>query len=368
MDKRELQNVRSDFYETMDNVGMFWQIPNIQAFQSVVPGSIYTFYPSVGVTRDVGSRPETKYYGLRSLLSVKYLFDSQDDSDDFQNDEGKTKMPGYKYINEENGFKVFENRYYIPYGFWYDEYITEKEYYDCEEDDRHLLLLKAMVVKDEDSAKTSEIMTHADDLTKMTYDVPSYKSDCNTLKGHACQQFEYGKESFHAQITTPADGKDKLVFFSVPYESGWSATVNGEPAEIQVVNVGFMAVKVPAGSMSMIDFRYKTPGLLKGALVTAVAIVLYIIYIVVSAKKKKLKPRLKLKKNYKVLAIGSDSELEERYKNLHLGRNPMKKRKLENSENSEAENMETEISETENLENIEKDENSETTEENENDN
>ena len=29
---------------------MYWQIPTIQAFHSIVPGSIMEFYPSIGVT------------------------------------------------------------------------------------------------------------------------------------------------------------------------------------------------------------------------------------------------------------------------------------------------------------------------------
>lgn len=69
----DIKDVRSDFYDCMDNMGMFWQIPTIQAFQSVVPGSIMEFYESVGVERSVASRPEADYYGLRSFLSCKYL-------------------------------------------------------------------------------------------------------------------------------------------------------------------------------------------------------------------------------------------------------------------------------------------------------
>ena len=331
IDRRELMSCRSDFYESMDNTGMFWQIPNIQAFQSVVPGSIYEFYPSVGVTRDVGSRPEVEYYGLRSLLSVKYLFDNDDGEDEFQNEEGKTRMPGYRFIGRQNGFKVFENKNYIPYGFWYDSYITEDEYETVEEKDRHLQLLKSLVLSDEQAEKYGDLMEH-DDYLRETYDVASYNADCTRLKEHTCSYFEYAKNSFHAQITVDADDGEKLVFFSVPFENGWSATVNGQPAEIEKVNIGFMAVKVPVGR-SEIQFEYRTPGLYEGAAVTAVSIVLYAVYIVISKKNNKLKPRLKLRKSYRVAAIGSNEELGDRYKNLSLGSRPMKRRRVIKTEN-----------------------------------
>ena len=321
----DLQNMRVDFYDSMDNMGMFWQLPTIQAFQSVVPGSIYEFYPSIGVSRDVGSRPETNCYAIRSLLSVKYLFDDATDSNDFANAEGKTKMPGYKYVDTQNGFKIYENKYYLPYGFYFDKYITEEQYYSLDEDARHLLLMKAIVLNDEQVKKFGSMMTHIVDVKTLKYDEKSYKIDCAQLKDNVCSSFEYGKSSFTASITPPA-GKDRLVFFSIPYENGWSAEVNGQPAEIEKVDIGFMAVRVTGGATSNIVFKYKTPGLDIGLIVTGVSIVLYVIYLIISKKKNLLGPKLRMKKSYKVYAIGAADELGDRYRNLVVGRKPMKKK------------------------------------------
>lgn len=323
----DLQNVRSDFYETMDNVGMFWQIPTIQAFQSVVPGSIYEFYPTVGVPRDVGSRPEVDYYGLRALLSVKYVFDYAYDSNDFENEDGQNRMPGYTYLNTQNGYKIYLNKLYIPYGFYFDSYITEEEYYKCEEKNRHLLLLKAMVLTEEQEKKYGSLMTKIDDVSKISYSPTAYTSDCKQLQENTCSSFEYGNSSFKASITVPA-GEDKLVFFSVPYENGWSAKVNGADAEIEKVDIGFMAVKVTGGTTNKIEFEYHTPGLKIGIVISAASILLFIIYMIISKKKNLIKPRLKLKKSYKVAAFGPASELDEKYKNLVLGTRPMKKRRM----------------------------------------
>ncbi len=320
----DLQNVRSDFYETTDNVGMLWQIPSIQTFHSVVPGSLYDFYPTVGVTRDVASRPEAKYYGLRSFLSVKYLFDDISDTDEFKNEENQTRMPGYKYIATQNGFDVYLNNNYIPYGFYFENYITEDQYYECSEDKRHLLLLKAMVLTDEQEEKYAVLMNHIEDVNSLVYTPRAFSRDCTVLKDNTCSEFEYGNASFDAAITVP-DGSDKLVFFSVPYEDGWSATVNGSPADIEKVDIGFMAVRVKGGSTNKIEFKYKTPGLLEGAVVSACSVILYVLYIVISAKKNKLKPKPRFRKSYHVSAFGSADELGEKYRNLYLGRNPMKR-------------------------------------------
>ena len=91
----------------------------------------------------------------------------------------------------------------------------------------------------------------------------------------SCSSFSYDNGGFSATFT---GDRERLVFFSVPYESGWSAAVNGEPVEIEKVNVGFMAVKVPAGT-SEIRFTYRTPGLTFGACVTAAGVVILLLYL-----------------------------------------------------------------------------------------
>lgn len=93
IDLPDTNSARSDFYKTMDNTAMFWQIPSIQAFHSIVPGSVMDFYPSIGVTRDVGSRPETDVYGLRSFTSTRWLFDYKFDGESFTDENNDTAMP-----------------------------------------------------------------------------------------------------------------------------------------------------------------------------------------------------------------------------------------------------------------------------------
>ena len=61
---------------------------------------------------------------------------------------------------------------------------------------------------------------------------------------------------FHAEITLK---KDDLVFFSVPYDDGFTAYVNGKETEVIRVDEGLMAVLAPAGE-NTIDFVYQADG------------------------------------------------------------------------------------------------------------
>ena len=89
--------------------------------------------------------------------------------------------------------------------------------------------------------------------------------------------FKTDAKGFTASVTRE---KDSLVFFSVPYDEGWSATVNGTPATVEKVNSGFMAVKVGSGD-SVIRFEYSTPGLKAGIIISLISAIVLIIYIII---------------------------------------------------------------------------------------
>ncbi len=276
-DLKDLSDVRSDFYNEMDNMGMYWQIPTIQAFQSIVPGSVMDYYKSVGVERSVGSRPKTDVYAIRSFLACKYLFDNTSDSKKFATSDTYNLMPGWKFLMEKNGYKVYENEYYIPYGFTYDTYVTTEEYEKTDEANRSKLMLKSIVLTEKQAEKYSKYLEHDSSLEDYTYSQGEYFKDCKERKKLTCSSVEFENSAFTAEITTGDSAE--LVCFAIPYEPGWSAEVNGEAAEIEKVNVGFMAVWVPSNTTSSIRFTYKTPGLMAGIAVSAVSIVLFIAYL-----------------------------------------------------------------------------------------
>ena len=304
----DLREVRSDFYKAPDNLGMYWQAPNIQAFHSVVPGSLMDFYNSSGVQRDVASRPSTNYYGLRALLSVKYLF-CRSGSDSQSGDISDSDlMPGFGYLRTENGYDIYENRYYVPMGFTFDSFYSKEEYLNINEKYKHQALLNGMVLEQYQMKKYADITGYTDgmylalnsqfdenhlqnkkypvykDFESITsdfeYSPENYCKDAEKLMQNTCSSFTYTKDGFEAVFENK--GGDNLLFFSVPYDKGWTATVNGEPAEIEKVDIGFMAVKVKGHATSEISFTYATPMLREGVIISAAGAGLYLIYIAVS--------------------------------------------------------------------------------------
>ncbi len=270
---------RIDTYKIHDNIGMWLDKSCLQYFGSTAAPSILSFYPGLGVKRDVRSEPEITNYALRGLLSVEYLITTPEKRESFE-DEADA---GWTYLADVDGYTLYHNDNYVPMGFTYDYYVTEATYQTSIKTLRSNLLMRALVLTDEDVAQYGKYLTELseDMLNDLHYD--SYTQDCADRRAHSCSVFQMNNAGFHAEITLD---KANLVFFSVPYDDGFTAYVNGEKTDILQVDEGLMAVLCPAGASS-IDFVYQAAGLSASRVVTAVAIPLWVVYVACFVRRKR---------------------------------------------------------------------------------
>ena len=270
---------RIDTYKIHDNIGMWLDKSCLQYFGSTAAPSILSFYPALGVKRDVRSEPEIANYALRGLLSVEYLITTPEKRESFE-DEADA---GWTYLADVDGYALYHNDNYVPMGFTYDYYVTKATYEASVKTLRSNLLMRALVLEDEDVAQYGKYLTELseDMLNDLHYD--SYTQDCADRRAHSCSVFQMNNAGFHAEITLD---KANLVFFSVPYDDGFTAYVNGEKADILQVDEGLMAVLCPAGASS-IDFVYQAAGLSASRVVTAVAIPVWVVYVACFVRRKR---------------------------------------------------------------------------------
>ena len=104
-----------------------------------------------------------------------------------------------------------------------------------------------------------------------------YREACEKLAQDCCDSFRYTDDGFCAEYEN--FGSDKLMFFSIPYSEGFTAEVNGEPVDIEKVDFGLMAVRVPGKSKCDIVFHYETPGFRLGLQVSACAGIVLAVYL-----------------------------------------------------------------------------------------
>lgn len=270
---------RIDTSENTDNFPMFWGYSTMRCFNTNVSTSIMEFYRSLGLTRNVSSRIDTKYTSLRTLLSVKYYLEEIDDDDtnDF-------KEKGFKYIDTQNGFKIYENENYVPMGMLFDTYMSAEDFNKLTTDQKCRILTKAIVLDEENENVFSNALN---EIEKPRTILNSYNlgNTANELKENACYDFKYDAYGFSAKINTEKSG---LVMFSVPFDKGFSAYVNGEERRVVKVNNGLCAVFVNEGE-SKIEFSYFTYGVKTGAVISIVGASVFIVYMAVSLSRRKRK-------------------------------------------------------------------------------
>ena len=261
---------RIDTYKIHDNIGMWMDKSCLQYFGSTAAPSILSFYPGLGVKRDVRSEPEITNYALRGLLSVEYLITTPEKRESFE-DEADA---GWTYLADVDGYTLYHNDNYVPMGFTYDYYITEESYETTVKNTRANLLMRALVLSEEDAETYGEYLEKLPDakLDDLWYD--TYVSDCADRRASACSSFRMTNSGFHAEITLK---KDDLVFFSVPYDDGFTACVNGEETDVIRVDEGLMAVLAPAGE-NTIDFVYQADGYSLASKVSLAALAVFVLY------------------------------------------------------------------------------------------
>ena len=82
----------------------------------------------------------------------------------------------------------------------------------------------------------------------------------------------------NSQITVNYEAKqDSSLFFTLPYDKGWSATQDGQPISIYKAQEGFMKVDVKKGRGKVI-LKFFPSGLKEGILCFILGIIIFTIY------------------------------------------------------------------------------------------
>ncbi len=276
---------RLDAYNCYNNMGIWLDQSCIQFFHSTVAPHILEFYPTVGVTRDVNSKPDFELYALRGLLSVRYTLVPKSDQVSWEDE----ALKGWNLAETTTSYQIYENENWVPMGFAYEYYMTQDQFEGIAEEQRGNALMRAILLTGEQIEKYGELLKPISDEELETLDYDSYVQDCNARRAAGVTSFTANDCGFEA-VTDYEEST--LVFFSVPYDDGFTATVNGQSTQIEKVDNGLMAIRVPAGHAE-ISFVYETPGLDSGIKLSLTGIALYAVYLLVlflQGRRRRLSP------------------------------------------------------------------------------
>ena len=282
----EFQIDDPDFYRIegvneTNNFNMFCESSSLKSFTSIIPGSTFELYDALGIKRSVNSAPDYSNYAFRALARVKYLMVPRDMNGTKRMD-AIEDLEIYEYFDTQGEYDLYKTDYALPMGFAYDTYFPMKSVEGATYADK--LMVRSVFLTDEQIEKYSDILTK--DTTDFVYSKVQFLIDAKEKIKNGVIQFSVTKEGFTAKTRYDSE---KLVCFSVPYCNGWSAQINGEPAEVDKINGGLCGIRVPEG-LCEITFTYRTPGLNLGIICTVAGILLFAVYVVIFRVIKREKP------------------------------------------------------------------------------
>ncbi|PKK39509.1 Cell division protein FtsW [Clostridiaceae bacterium JG1575] len=251
------ENYRFYTFDPGWNLSMIRHVPSVNSFTSTNSPATDEFFRAVGIEKIAASLFPEEPRDLLTLLSVRYLVETD-------------LKPGYSLVTKRTSgigdLWILENPAFIPLGFPLTHYLTKEALLDIPLPQRPAFLMDALVLP-----KGEKAPTH---LSPMKSSLPPDPlSLAQEKRTQSVQNFWRTTDGFGGRANAP---KATTYFFSVPWDRGWTAQVDGEPVPIRKT-LGMMALDVPKGEHS-VAFSYRTPGRLAGALISLFSTILLLYY------------------------------------------------------------------------------------------
>lgn len=277
---------RVDMEGNYTNVNLMWNVGSAKSFSSIVNPSINKVMEKIGFERGTASNILPNYYAYRCLLSVKYYFDSpyiDENGMIAEPYDHPTGLDIFEYKDTMSRMWVYENKYFIPMGFTYDKYMTDSDFETI--DNRYFrmnALLDAVVLDDEQAVRFGDILGRYD-TADCRYETERLEEAVNARRAGACEYFHTDNRGFEAKYTGDSD---ELVFFSIPYDEGWRASINGVSVPVERVSYGFCAVRTAPGE-NVIRFDYTNKYVKMGLMISLCGCAVLAAYWLLTSRRKR---------------------------------------------------------------------------------
>ena len=261
---------RIDYGAMLRNYGLLRGYSSLTCFSSLRTSTVGRFVSMAGFGYDESTTvmPPDSGGAIRALLSVTEYHQ-------FTSDE--TVPEGFVYRREENGFAVYENPNAVPMGFLQTT-VTGTHHQRMDSETVGQVMLAAVTLDDAQLERYGGRLERLD-----VYNIPLWEASAARLKQNACDRFVVTDSGFSAHISAEEAG---IVVFTIPYDKGFSAKVDGQDVEIIPCDAAFMGVWVEPGEHEIV-FTYRTRMLRLGIAMSVIAAAVLIGY-VIGTKKKRL--------------------------------------------------------------------------------
>jgi uncharacterized membrane protein YfhO len=206
--------------------------------------------------KGLGDRPI-----LFSIASGKYWLSKRTDR--------AVESMGFDSIAKFGDVKVYKNKYALPFGFTYGAVIGEDEFKKLSPTQKDFCLLRATVIGNEDKAIFAAFKPFnlSDTAAPVTFD--NYQAYVNELKKDSFAISKFSENNIKGTVTV---NEPKILFFSIPFDEGWTGKLNGADAKLYRINAGLTGLLVNKGKND-IELSFEPRLKQKGKLISLVSLI-----------------------------------------------------------------------------------------------
>jgi uncharacterized membrane protein YfhO len=229
------------------NDGMVQGYWGTSSYASLNKNSYLDFMDAVGLISEDDKQHQMRWVKglggrtvLLSFASVKYLL---------TNDPDFYTGYGFRTIGKTGNIFVVQNTFALPFGFTYDSYISRNEFMRLAEWQKDSALIKAAVLD-----PPLEMVATGRYRRLLAGDIgDNLEMDVQARQEHSLEMVSFSQNTIIGKITL---NTDRMLFFTIPFDDGWKAKVDGMPAELLRMNIGFTGLMVAPGSHT-IELAYQ---------------------------------------------------------------------------------------------------------------
>lgn len=197
------------------------------------------------------------------LGSVKYALSKSPDND--------LQSRGYRSLAAVGDVRIYQNDFFLPLGFAYDTFVPASDFSKLTTEQKDRVILKALVIDDAEQDRFRGLLRLTLDNVPTAYPISATLSDLSARKSAALSMTGHSENKISGTIKLD---KREVLFFSIPFDVGWSALVDGEPAHLEKVDFGLTGILLDKGE-HVVELTFRPRFLTLGLIVSSTALLLY---------------------------------------------------------------------------------------------
>ncbi|MDD5570707.1 MAG: YfhO family protein [Bacteroidales bacterium] len=206
---------------------------------------------------------------LHSFANIKYSLSKA----------AKPQLLNFNYdsVTTIGDVKILKNKSPLPLGFTFDKFINLKDFRKLSQQQKCIALYKAFVVDSANAEKTKYFLAFPFSDTLKNYTWEEFAKDIASLKKDTLVIKKYSQNNIKGEIKLD---RKKMLFFSIPFDKGWSAKVDGKTETLLMIDIGFTGLLLDKGNHS-IELSYLPPFYYAGAYISLISVFVFILILLI---------------------------------------------------------------------------------------